>query len=254
MVRSTALSQVSLLLVGAGACWAQTPAFDRPGIGFSATTLPADTFAWEQGLADVEQSKDAGVEQTLYSAQTLLRAGLTQRLELQLELAIYNHLDISGEESTSYSGVGDTGLALKYALPSPVDGLDWTLRGGATADTADEPFTLDDTLYFLGTSLEWPLSDTQSLSFYLNVSETDGETMVAVSPGYNFSLTDTVAAYVELGYTRFENDGENDDVVGGAGVTWMVTDVVQLDVYADAGLTDNSTDLLAGFGVSLFVD
>ena len=37
-----------------------SPAFDRPGIAFSTTTLPAGSFAWEQGLPDFEHSSGGG--------------------------------------------------------------------------------------------------------------------------------------------------------------------------------------------------
>ena len=41
-------------------------------------------------------------------------------------------------------------------------------------------------------------------------------------------------------------------VVAGGGVTWMVAPTVQLDLSANVGLTTDSTDLQAGFGISMF--
>jgi hypothetical protein len=39
--------------------------------------------------------------------------------------------------------------------------------------------------------------------------------------------------------------------VAGGGLTWMVRPNVQLDVYGLGGLTQSSTDLAAGCGVSV---
>jgi len=55
---------------------ADIPAFDRPGIAFSPTTLPAGSFAWEQGLPDFQRDRADGVTQRAYSASTRWRYGV----------------------------------------------------------------------------------------------------------------------------------------------------------------------------------
>lgn len=231
---------------------AETPAFDRPGIGFSTTTLPPATVAWEQGMPDMTRTDDGGLTQTQYSADTLLRIGLAEKLELDLSLAPHNYQRSEGLiATTDEEGAGDTGLALKYALPDIGENLSWAILGGATFATGNEPFTNGHTLYSLGVSLERSLGDDRSLAFYGNIDSAAGDTALTFSPSYSFALNDCLDAYFELGYTHAEDDGE--DIVAGGGITWMVAETVQLDLYADFGLTADSTDL-AGFGFSVFFD
>ena len=83
-----------------------------------------------------------------------------------------------------------------------------------------------------------------------NAESLDGETTLSFSPSYSFALNDDVGLFAEAGYTRTRH--LPDDVVAGGGVTWMVAPTVQLDLSANVGLTSDSTDLQAGFGVSVF--
>jgi len=62
----------------------EAPSFDRPGIAFSTGTLPKGRFAWEQGLPDFQRDDDGGVRSTQYNANTTLRLGLSDTVELQL--------------------------------------------------------------------------------------------------------------------------------------------------------------------------
>ncbi|MGH8447554.1 MAG: transporter [Solimonas sp.] len=236
-----------------GAARADTPAFDRPGIAFSTTTLPAGTFSWEQGLPDVTRSRDEGTTQTLYSADSMLRAGLAPNLELQLAWAPFNHLHQSGAGGTaSDNGAGDLGLAFKVALPSGDERLSWAVLGGASFATGNTPFSNGHTQYSLGGTVQWALDDTQALAFYADVDESDGDTALTLSPSYSLALSERLGSFIEAGYTHASH--ADDDVVAGGGLTWMATPVVQLDVYADFGLTSKSTDLQAGFGVSVFIE
>ena len=91
-----------LMTFAAAVAHADTPAFDRPGIAFSPSTLPAGTFDWEQGLPDVTRTDGNGTRSTLFSADTLVRIGLTPLLEVQLSSAPINHLrSDSGNATTS---------------------------------------------------------------------------------------------------------------------------------------------------------
>jgi len=83
--RASACLMLACLALPAPAVRAQeSVAFDRPGIGFSTTTLRPGQLAWEQGLPDVEYSHDAGGRSRLLMADTLLRLGLADGLELQV--------------------------------------------------------------------------------------------------------------------------------------------------------------------------
>lgn len=245
------LCAMAALLAGMGSAQADTPAFDRPGIAFSVTTLPAGTVSWEQGLPDLNRDRAEGITQTEYSAGSLLRVGLTENLELQVGHAAFNVLRTTGAGgSLRKHGAGDTSFALKMALPSLGQQLEWALLGSATLATGNAAFSAGDTAYALGATLEWSLDERSALAFYANVETLEGETTLSLSPSYSVALNDDLGLFAEAGYTRTRH--LPDDVVAGGGVTWMVAPTVQLDLSANVGLTSESTDLQAGFGVSVF--
>ena len=241
------------LLACMGVAQAETPAFDRPGIAFSVTTLPAGSLSWEQGLLDLSRDRSDGITRTEYNAGSLLRVGLGEKIELQVGHAAFNLLRSTGAgagESLREHGAGDTSLALKVALPALGENLQWALLGSTTLATGNAAFSAGDTAYALGTTLEWSLDERSALAFYANVETQDGGTTLSLSPSYSVALNDAVGLFAEAGYTR--NRHLPDDVVAGGGVTWMVAPTVQLDLSANVGLTSDSTDLQASFGVSVF--
>ena len=239
------------LLACMGVAQADPPAFDRPGIAFSVTTLPAGSISWEQGLPDLSRDRSDGITRTEYSAGSLLRVGLGEKIELQVGHAAFNLLRNTGAgESLREHGAGDTSFALKVALPALGENLQWALLGSTTLATGNTAFTAGDTAHALGTTLEWSLDERSALAFYANVETLDGDTTLSLSPSYSVALNDAVGLFAEAGYTRKRN--LPDDVVAGGGVTWLVAPTVQLDLSANVGLTSDSTDLQAGFGISVF--
>jgi Putative MetA-pathway of phenol degradation len=241
------------LLIPCSAARADTPAFDRPGISFSTTTLPPGTFAWEQGLPDFQHQSQNGTRTTQYSADTNLRLGLTDRVELQLGIALFNYLKTEGGGITETDrGYGNVTLALKAALPDPFSGASLALLGSVTpaSGSGQAPFRGDAPQYQLGSTLSLDLGSSRSVSLYANVSQDRHQTTLALSPSLGFSLTDTVGAYVEA--AEYLNRHGSDGAVAGGGVTWMASPTVQLDLWTDLGLTSASPDIQGGFGVSAF--
>lgn len=66
--------------------------------------------------------------------------------------------------------------------------------------------------------------------------------------GHSFANTPW-SAYVEAGYFP-EIDNAVDTSVAGAGVTYLVNNVVQLDAFGDFGLNEDTPDAVGGFGIS----
>lgn len=233
---------------------AQTPAFDRPGIAFSTTTIPVGSLAWEQGLPDVEYDSESGKRATLYSAGTNVRIGLMDAVELQLAAALFNHLDTEADgHSDSDNGPGDASLAVKVALPSSRADFSWAVLASASFPTGDDPFTTDEHEYGLGTTLGFDLSDTVSTAFYVNAAHAGDDTVWTVSPSLGFGLSDRLGVYVEAGASF--GDGEEDDaMVAGGGLTWMLTPIVQFDISATFGLNSDAPDVAGGIGLSVFME
>jgi hypothetical protein len=234
---------------------ADTPApqFDRPGIAFATATVPRGSLSFEQGLPDFQHSSDAGVKATTYAADTNVRIGLTDSLELQVGGALFNYMTVhsQGTEAISH-GMGDSNLALKISLPSASPRITWAMLGGVTFATGDRDFTAGAPEYDLGTTVSVQLADNESTAFYVNVSRFHDATTYTVSPSFSYSLTDTVGTFFEAGASHASHEPDID--VAGGGVTWMVTPVVQLDLSADFGLNHASPDIHGGFGFSVFVD
>lgn len=242
---------LTLPLALPAAAAADIPAFDRPGTGFAVTTLPARTFAWEQGLPDMSRDKRADITESVYRADAVIRAGLIDNLELQVSHAPYNYRRMTGPGRTREAeGASGTGISLKYALPDLSETLSWAVLGGTTVDIGNEPFSPDGTVYTLGTTVEWAWRNDRSLSTYLNVDKGGGDSIITVSPTYSVAVSDCADIYAELIYIRADGQPQ---YLFGSGIAWMATDIVQLDLYANLGLNADSNDLEAGIGFSIFI-
>lgn len=230
---------------------AATPAFDRPGIAFATDVIPRAAISLEQGLPDFSRSSDGGVKTSFYSAGTNVRIGLIDGVELQLATALFNQLEVkTGGRTQTTRGAGDTRLGFKVALPSAAESFSWATLGSITFDTGASEFSNNAKQYDLGVALAVDLGKDVSGGFYVNATHLDGENAVVISPSLSFALSETVGSYVEAGY--FTNAGAPSSSVAGAGLTWMATPRVQLDLSADFGLNSQSPDVTGGFGVSIY--
>jgi hypothetical protein len=248
MARATIAAALSLATASA---FADAPAFDRPGIAFSTSTLPAGTVSWEQGLPDFERDDDAGVRVRQYSADTNVRIGLAENVEVQVSGAPFNHLDTRVRAvHTTANGAGDLGVALKLALPSGSEKFSWAMLAGATFDTGSRDFTNGAKAYSLATTLGYAMSDVVSGSLYLGVNRSGGVDTWAWSPGLSFAIDDRFGAFVEAGFEKTQH-GPSTRVAGG-GFTWMATPRLQLDLSMDFGLDNAAPDVQGGVGFSLY--
>ncbi len=239
-----------LALLAAPLAWADAPAFDRPGISFSTSVLPAGTFDWEQGLPDLERDHGDGIRSTTQSAGTNFRIGLGNELELQLSGSPWNRLDQHDAVSSQHlTGAGDIRVSLKWA--PPVAGKNWSLAllGGVSFDTGAAAFSNGQQVYSLGATVARDLGDDRSLAAYANVDHAGGADTWTLSANFGFPLGGDFAGYIEAG--RSFGTGMPASVAGG-GVTWLYRDRLQFDLYARCGLTAESPDLQAGAGISLY--
>ena len=242
----------ALQMFAIGEATADAPPFDRPGIAFSTGTLPAGSFALEQGLPDIVRSSKSDDSSTSYSADSRFRVGITDDLEVQVETSPFNSSTTHSLGAThSADGRGDVSIATKIALPTGQQRLSGAMLAVVTFANGANRFTNGATAYDLGVTMGYSLDDDVDAEFYCNVNRLDGATSFDVSPNLNVQISQTFAGFVEAGAT-FADHG-TDDVVAGGGFTWMITPAVQLDMSADFGLTDRSPRITAGFGVSIFV-
>ncbi|WP_315388781.1 transporter [uncultured Stenotrophomonas sp.] len=249
-----------ILVAFAAPAWAQqdegeTPAFDRPGLGFAASVLPAGGVALELGLPDYERDRDdAGTRTTQYGTDLRLRVGLGANLELQAFGSPWNRLREAPRNAPSNTtrGAGDSGLALKFALPLDSDRHAVALLASSSFDTGSRDFSEGGTQYQLGASYEYTFNDRWTGALYANATRGAGEDAFEWSPSLSLAVSVNVSAFIEAGFTH--TDGEPSTSVAGAGLTWMPARRVQLDASFDLGLDRNSPDLQAGLGVSFYFE
>jgi hypothetical protein len=219
---------------------ADAPAFDRPGFAFATSTLPPSSWDWEQGLPDLQRDSADGVRSTIYSADTTLRFGVMPTLEVQVSASPWNRLDVRA---------GDSGFAVKWAPALANKELSLAFLGGVTFDTGAAAFANGRPSYSLGATIGRDLGAGRAITLYTNVNRSGGANTWTLAPAFGFPLTEQLAGYVEAG--RIAGGGVSSTLAGG-GLTWLLHDRVQFDVYARHGVTSSSPDLQAGFGICVF--
>lgn len=242
---------MALSLPGVQAHADEAPEFDRPGIGFSTSTVGSGAFVWEQGLPDGSRDSRDGATTTRWTANTLLRLGLSEHVEVQLGADSWSHLRVrDGGRDARHSGAGDGSIALKWA---PVPGSETTrvaFKAGATLPWGSAPLGDGGRDYDIGVTLAWALPREHSLAVYADRQWGDSGSGWAFSPSYGFPVSDAVSAYVEAGY----GTGAQYMRAAGAGVTWMATRRLQLDASVLRGLDANTPDWHGGVGLALSFD
>lgn len=250
---SDALSCVSLLFVAllAGPAHADdaAPAFDRPGIAFATETLPRGTFAWEQGLPDVSTDRIGGIRTTAWVADTLLRFGVADTLDLQLGANSFGGVKVRGRgENISERGGGDGWASVKWVPATGSDAFTWAMLATATLPFGEAPIGDGGHDYDIGITGTWALPSDTSVSLYADHSWGDSGRGWMFSPSFAFPLGKDVDGYVEAGYGA----GAARTRVAGGGVTWMATARLQLDASFLRGLDDGSLDWQSGIGMALY--
>ncbi|MDI1253412.1 transporter [Thermomonas sp.] len=239
-----------LILLLPGAALADTPPFDRPSFSFAPAVLPAGSFAWEQGLPDMERDSDGGARMTTYAADTVLRFGLTSNIEVQLHTSPWNRMTTRVENlHADVEGTGDSALGIKWA--PLLDSKVWTLAvlGLISVDTGSSAFSNGHTVTSLGVAAGRDFGDNHSLGLYANVDHGAGQNTWTESANFNFPIQGGFGGFVQVG--RFNGGGTSRSLAGG-GITWLLHDCVQVDLGANFGLTSRSPDYQAGLGVSVF--
>lgn len=224
------------------------PGFDRPGIAFGTDTLPRGGIAWEQGLPDASWDDSEGVRTRTWVADTLLRFGLAETVELQLGADSYGGVHRRGLGArTSQHGGGDGRLSLKWVPTTGGDAFSVGVLATASLPYGQAPVGDGGHVYDLGITAAWDLQNGRSVALYLDRSWGDGGGWL-FSPSYGFQVSERVAGYIEAG---IGSDAQRQRVAGG-GLTWAATPRLQFDVSFLRGLDADSVDWQAGVGMALY--
>ena len=235
--------------LGSGVASAQPPelATDRPGQSNSPTVVL-------RGMVQVEAGylfSRAGDVDRHEVPSALVRVGLGGRTELRI-----GHAGISWLEESH--GRGDSELGVKVNLIERGDAWlpELAILGGMSLPTGDDGFSSNGIDPSVVVSFAYELSPRLSLGSNIGVAwessseESTRDAAIVYTLALSGELTDRVGAFLELFGDR--QITETSASVDG-GLTFLLRDLVQLDVYVGRGVRGLADDLFLGMGLSFRV-
>lgn len=238
---------------------------DRPDKTESPYTVDAGRVQVEMDLLtyarDVDRRGGANLRsETLRIVPVNFKLGLTNSTDVQLLIDSYVRQTVTDRTTRTrerISGLGDVTLRLKQNL--------WGNDGGSTAlalmpfvklPTSSNGLGNDAVEFGLIVPLAISISDRIGIGLMTEIDmleETDGSGYAPTfinSATISFSLTDRLGLYTELFTERSSERGSSWVVTGDAGLTYALTDDLQLDGGVNIGITDAADDVELFVGIS----
>jgi hypothetical protein len=245
-----------LLGVGAtGAAGEEPPALvtDRPDRTESSEIVPPRFVQLEVGWTHTKfEDGEPGAEIDSFP-ETLVRIGLSRRVELRLGHGGYQWLDVDEE------GWADASIGLKVALvPERGARPQMAILGEVAVPTGDDPFTANEFDPSFRLTFSNTLTERLSLGYNVGVValtreellDEDTLTSFIWTVSLGISATDRLGLFVELfGATGLSLD-EGAVTSADGGLTYRVRDNFQLDLSFGAGISELAPDWFAGAGLS----
>jgi hypothetical protein len=233
---------------------------DRPGKANPTCTVPAGMVQIETGLADwVHDRSDGLTSDSLALAATAFKYGLSDRWNVELDIAPYNWMRVHGggfrQSDTSF---GDIFIRSKYRFTSG-DGIQVAMNPAVKIPTADHvigngkweagiAFPID---YSIPKS---PLSVTLGPEFDW-VADSDGHghhAAMAQVIGLGLQASEKLNLSAELwGQWDWDPAGTTRQATADVAAAYLVNKDLQLDVGANFGLNRNTPGLELYTGVSV---
>lgn len=226
--------------------------FDRPGTGFSTATVPVGQWAWEQSIANaqyLEYQNEQGqsVKHTQVYADTLLRTGLSDDLELQLgwQGPAWAKSKVAGQ-SIEEDGLGDVSIGLKKAIDLDDEKLSMALLAQAVIATGNDNFSLQDDLYSLGSVVSYDYNHDLTTAISMFYAMQDGRWRVTAVPTLEYNFSPKLGGYSEFVYSKAE--GQDYEYGLGSGLLYQVNSRLQLDASVGVGLNGKHDHYQAALG------
>lgn len=227
---------------------------DRPDFTESTSTIPRGHFQIEGGYTFTRQ----GDEEASSLGELLLRVGTGERVEARFGIGSYGQVDTGVPGSSTLSGYEDPFLGVKVRLNASDPNLlppgipQMALLLSTSVPVGSDELTSDEWQPEGKLGLSWDLTDFLSLSSNLIYGyPSDGDEryhQFGATLSAGFSLTDRLGAYVEgYGFNKESLNGSSTTYLNG-GLTFGVSNDIQLDVRIGAGLDDPSPNWFAGIG------
>lgn len=227
---------------------------DRPDFTESTATIPQGHFQIEGGYTFTRQ----GDEEASSLGELLLRVGAGERVEARFGIGSYGQVDTGVPGSSTLSGYEDPFVGVKIGLNASDPNLlppgrpQMALLLSTSVPVGSDELTSDEWQPEGKLALAWDLTDFLSLSSNLIYGyPSDGEErfhQFGATLSTAFSLTDRLGAFVEAyGFNKESLNGSSTTYLNG-GLTFGVSNDVQLDIRVGAGLDDPSPNWFAGIG------
>jgi len=231
---------------------------DRPDFTEASSTVGLGVAQLEIGYTYTFDNDGTTSTRSHSSPEPLLRYGvLADWLELRVG---WNYADqVSG--GVQVSGSEDLYLGFKIGLTPQEHFLpEMALIPQMTVPTGASPFSADEVLPGLNWVYAWEIDDCISTagSTQFNRAIDEGSagayTEWAQSWTVAYSLSDRVGAYTEwFAFFPHSSDTEKPEHYFNGGFTYLISDDVQWDIRAGAGLNDAADDYFVGTGLSIRV-
>lgn len=230
---------------------------DRPGFSTGAYTVKPGRFNIEFGYQ--YSFNNHNVDTSTHTAPlSNLRVGITEKIEFDLLWDGWNIDD--QEDSSPETSVADVSVGGKYRIIE-ADQFNLTALGLLSLPAGSSPSTSGHVDPRLGLLWDYSLSDKVSVfgNVIANTDVTKGDRNYTIQPivGLSFSHTSRLGTYLEYnsdiplhrGALSEPGASSVQNTIDG-GVTYLLTDDIQLDISAGFGL-DNEVDDFVGTGISI---
>ncbi len=219
----------------------------RPSFSSPATTLEPGHWQIEGGY-QFTSNDDAGVESDDHTLpQVLLRLGVNDRVEFNLFWSGYTDIDSNVGDA---DGANDVSVGVSYQITPDDAQLAMGTFVALSLPVGSDEFSSDEPDPSLGFAWSYATNGGPGLFGTFVASSVTGnderETEFGASIGAAFSLTDSFGTFVEYFGIFSDTNKTTHNLMGG--LTFLVNNDVQLDMYAGGGLNEVADDFFIGTG------
>lgn len=250
------------LTLVAAACAAEPISTDRPDFVESSDVVGTGRVQIETGFSS-ERNQADGLKSRTRSTPTLLRLGVSETLEVRVETDGYLRSRTRDQATGAVlreRGFSDASLGVKWHVRDGDEGrgtpgIAWLAH--LDVDSGSRPFRGQGVRPSLRAVAEWDLPNDYSVGVMpglLADRNADGKRYVAgiFAVTLGKAWTPALRGFVELAGQRLTTRKNGGSVVTlDAGVTYLLSDSVQLDFSVARGLNASTPDFQWGMGVSV---
>lgn len=227
---------------------------DRPDQSESASIVGWGVWQLETGFSFERDESPGLVSEYTELLGSLVRYGVNDHLELRFGFTAHSRETletVDGKET--FKGLTDPELGLKWRFREG-DGVSpaIALLVGTTVPVGDDDFSSDEFDPTVRLAFDHDFSDTLSLGWNLGWSRDsyNDQDLGLYSASFGIAVDDRWGTFYEV-FGTIALGGDGDDVHSAdTGITLMLNEDLQADVWAGLGINDAAPDTFAGIGLS----